>query len=145
MLVGRYYSNISLKGRVSLPSKFRKETGNNLIVARWYDQCLIVVGESGWNLLLERFSRRDEVVTKPIRGVERFILSTAFEAQTDDQGRFVIPPTLRETAGLKDEIVFMGLGDRIELWDKKAWELEEIKIKNEADSLLEEISRKRKS
>ena len=144
MLLGRFYSSISLKGRVALPSKFRKETGNHIVIARWYENCLVIVGTSQWLDLISRIAKPDAVVTRPIRSVERFIYSTAFEIESDNQGRFVIPPSLRETANLKDRVVFLGMGDRIELWDQSIWEKEEVKVKSESDEMLEKISRERK-
>jgi MraZ protein len=144
MILGRYYTQISSKGRIALPSKFRKETGEKIIISRWYESCLVIVGESGWNRLLARFANKDEVVTKPIRSVERFILSTAFEAECDEQGRFVIPQFLRDIANLTKDVVLLGLGERIELWDVEIWRKEEARVKEEADIMLEEIAKKRK-
>jgi len=144
MILGRYYTQISQKGRIALPSKFRKETGQRIIISRWYENCLVIVGEEGWNRLLARFANKDAVVTRPIRSVERFILSTAFEAECDEQGRFVIPQFLRDIANLKAEVVLLGLGERIELWDVETWKKEEERIKDEADLMLEEIAKKRK-
>lgn len=81
--------------------------------------------------------------TRPIRSTERFIFSTAYEIELDDQGRFVLPAFLRELTGIKEgsEVVFLGLGDRIELWERKAWEDEEEMVKKEADKMLERISK----
>lgn len=144
MFIGRYYSQVSKKGRVALPSKFRRDIGGKIIIARWYEECLVIVGAEGWDELLARFANRDEVITRPIRSVERFILSTAFEIETDDQGRFVIPRILRDVAKIVDQVIFLGLGERIELWDLDAWEEEEIKVKEEADRMLEDIAKRRK-
>ncbi|HJX46141.1 MAG TPA: hypothetical protein VJ399_03185 [Patescibacteria group bacterium] len=145
MLIGRYFTQVSEKGRIALPSKFRKETGNKIIIARWYEECLVIVGKQSWDKLLARITNREEVVTRPIRSVERFILSTAFEIETDDQGRFVIPQILRDIAKINDKLIFLGLGERIELWDLETWEKEETKVKSEADNMLEEISKQRKT
>jgi MraZ protein len=144
MILGRYYSQVSKKGRVALPSRFRKETGNRIILARWYDDCLVIVGLPQWEKLVARLIGQDEVVIRPIRSVERFILSTAFELVTDDQGRFVIPPTLRDAANIKENVVFLGLDERIELWDVATWEEQEKKVRSEANEVLEEISEKRR-
>lgn len=144
MILGRYYTQISPKGRIALPSKFRKETGTKIIITRWYEDCLVIVGVEGWNRLLARFASKSEVITRPIRSVERFILSTAFEIETDNQGRFVIPPALRDMAKLTKDVVILGLGERIELWDLGTWNKEESRVRVEADKVLDEIARRRK-
>ena len=144
MFLGRYYSYVTQKGRVALPSKFRNLTGREIVITRWYEKCLVIVGRENWNGFFERLLKRDSVPTRPVRSTERFIFSTAYEVDLDDQGRFVLPVFLRELIGLKEgsEVVFLGLGDRIELWDRKVWEEEEDLVKKEADKMLEEISKK---
>lgn len=144
MLLGTYHSRLTQKGQVALPAKFKAQTGSKLVVARWYEDCLVIVALNKWQEFLSRLARQEDVVTKPIRSVERFILATAFEVATDDQGRFVIPPILREMVNLNEKVVFLGLGERIELWDQITWEKEEKRVKREADQMLEQIARERK-
>ena len=144
MLLGRYYSKISKKGRIALPSKFRKELGEKIILSRWYEGCLVVVGITQWNLLVNRFAKREEVFIKPIRSVERFILCSAYEIDIDNQGRFVIPESLRSVARLDNEIIFLGLGERVEIWDQKSWLMEENRVIDEADKMLMQLSKSRK-
>lgn len=146
MLLGRYYSQVSEKGRLALPAKFRQEIGEKIFIARWYEGCLVIVGKDGWEKFISRLARRSDVLTKPIRFVERFIFSTASEVDLDDQGRFVLPSFLRETGGINagDEVIFLGLVDRVELWNKSIWEKEEEKMKEESEKMLEAIARQRK-
>jgi MraZ protein len=146
MLLGRYYSQVSEKGRLALPAKFRQEVGEKVFIARWYEGCLVIVGASGWNIFMSRLAKKTDVLTKPIRSTERFIFSTASEVELDDQGRFVLPLFLRDIAGINpgDEVVFIGVGDRIELWNKSIWDVEEAKIKEESERMLEAIARQRK-
>ncbi len=143
MFLGRYYSYVSQKGRVALPSKFRNSTGKNIVITRWYEKCLVIIGRESWKAFFDRLFKKETVPTRPVRSTERFIFSTAYEVELDDQGRFVLPAFLRDITGIKEgsEIVFLGLGDRIELWDKKAWEEEEEIVKEEADKMLEKISK----
>jgi len=144
MFLGKFFSQVSKKGRVALPAKFRQETGKKIVITRWYESCLVIVGQAQLDDLLLRFARKDEVVIRPIRSVERFILAMAFEVDIDDQGRFVIPPLLREAAKIKDKVVFLGLGEKIELWNQELWEKEEAKVKAEAEDMLEALYQRRK-
>jgi len=146
MLLGRYYSQVSEKGRLALPARFRQETKDKIFIARWYEGCLVIVGRAGWEAFMSRLARKTDVLTKPIRSTERFIFSSASEINLDEQGRFVLPLFLRDVSGIKpgDEVVFIGLGDRIELWNKLVWESEEAKIKAESEKMLEAIARQRK-
>ena len=140
MFIGHYYSVLTDKGRTAFPKKFRVQIGEAGICAKWYEGCLVIVGEDKWGALLERLTGKSEIITKPVRDTDRFILGSAFEIDFDAQGRFVVPKVLRDYAQLSDEIVFVGLGDRVEVWNKKDWEEREKKVADEAEVLIEEIA-----
>ena len=52
----------------------------------------------------------------------RFFLSGATECEIDKQGRFLLPNNLREYANLEKEAVIIGVGTRLEIWNKSIWE-----------------------
>ena len=144
MLLGRYFSRLTVKGRTALPIRYRQEIGERVVIARWYEGCLVVVGLVEWNQLLGRLTKKVEVPTQPVRDTDRFILGSAYELKLDSQGRFVIPKYLRDYAELKDEIVFLGLGDRIEVWDKNTWEKQEKFIQEHAEEMIEQIAKEKR-
>lgn len=141
MLIGQFQSKITEKGRCAVPSKFRSETGDKLIVAKWYEQCLVMVGEKEWTALLDRLTGKTKFVTSPVRDTDRFILGSAFEIDLDDQGRFVIPRILKDYAKLSKNAVFVGLGDRIEIWDTGKWEQKEKEVHQSSSEMIEEIAK----
>lgn len=141
MLLGHYITRLTTKGRTSIPAKFRKEIGNRAIVARWYEGCLVVVGIEEWKALLDKLTGKADIITQPVRDTDRFILGSAFEIRLDNQGRFVLPRVLREYASLSDEVVFVGLGDRVEVWSKKSWEDREKYIQEHAGKMIEDLAR----
>lgn len=102
---------------------------------------MVVVGEGLWEALLKRLTGGSEIITQPVRDTDRFILGSAFEFATDKQGRFVIPKVLREYAGLKDEVVFVGLGERIEVWDKETWDKREDYVQKHASEMVEKLAK----
>ncbi len=140
MFIGQYIQKLNEKGRTALPVKYRREIGENAIVARWYEGCLVIVGLGNWQSLIERLTGRSEIITAPVRDTDRFILGSAFDVRFDRQGRFVIPKLLRVYAGLKDEVVFVGLGNRVEVWDKDAWDKREKVVQETATELVEKLS-----
>lgn len=140
MLIGHYFVNLTLKGRSSLPKKFREEVGNNLIIARWYEGCLVIVGQEKWSELLGKLTGRSEIITEPVRDTDRFILGSAFEVNLDQQGRFVIPKVLRNFAKLRQDLVFLGLGDRVEIWNTELWRERETYLVEHAGALVEKLA-----
>lgn len=144
MLIGHYFVKVTEKGRTALPKKFREEIGETGIVAKWYESCLVVVGLAKWQNLLAKLTAKSEFVTEPVRDTDRFILGSAFEVEMDSQGRFVVPKVLRDFARLFDEVVFLGLGDRIEIWNKKNWIERESYIQKNAGNMIEKIAKQKR-
>jgi len=129
---------------VALPSKFRKELGQKPIVAKWYEDCLVIVSKANWNVLLQRLTGEAAIITAPVRDTDRFILGSAYELEPDNQGRMIIPESLASYASLKEEIIFLGLGERVEVWDKQDWKKREGLIADKAANLIEEIAKNEK-
>lgn len=121
MLIGQYQGKVSLKGRVAFPKKFRSKLGNKLVVTRGYEGCLIIVSQKDWQTLLEGTKNRP-FVFEATRDTLRFLLGNAAEIELDPQGRFVLPPHLREYGQINEKVVFLGLQKCVEVWDKSHWE-----------------------
>lgn len=142
MLIGSYSGILSPKRRTAVPKKFLADLGNTFIIAKWYEGCLVIVGKSLWEALLDRVSPKGTVVTAPVRDTDRFILGSAFEVVPDAQGRIVIPGALASYANLSAGIVFLGLRDRIEVWDEEVWVKKEAEIASQAAELIEKLAQK---
>lgn len=114
--------------------------GKDLVIAKWYEECLVVVDKRVWDALLNKLSGKAELATKPVRDTDRFILGSAYEVQPDFQGRIIIPQSLVDYAKLSSELIFLGLKDRVEIWDKDIWLLKEKEISQKASEYIEKIA-----
>lgn len=144
MLLGTYQVKVSSGRRVFIPAQFRSQLGENLIIAKWYEECLVLVSADSWNALYKRLVGETKIIVSPIRETERFILGSAFEVTIDDQGRTIIPESLNEFSKLSDEISFIGLGDRVEIWDSKIWEEKQKTLAKEAFEIIEQLAKGQK-
>lgn len=140
MLIGEYRSTIGEKKRVSLPKKFREELGNELILTRGYEQALIIVNEKMWKKVATEVMN-GSFINKDIRDTSRFLVGGAKEISTDSQGRFVIPEALFDHASLSKEIVFIGLVNWVEIWDKEKWQERLNYLKEHGEEIAQEISK----
>ena len=61
-------------------------------------------------------------------GLRRLYIGSATEVAIDSGSRVLLPPELREWAGLAREVVFMGMGNRFELWDKARYDAHEAQV-----------------
>lgn len=120
MLLGEYEARIDTKGRVAVPSRFRKEIGDRLIITKGYEETLIIVSEQHWQTLLEGTEGKP-LIQKETREVQRFLLGGASDITLDTKGRFLLPSYLRAFSKIEEEVVFLGLSRYIEVWAKEQW------------------------
>ncbi len=141
MLLGTYQVKVASGRRVFIPSPLRQELGEKYILAKWYEECLVLVAEDSWNALYKRLVGDTKIIVSPIRETERFILGSAYNTIPDEQGRIVIPEVLTMFAKLSDEISFIGLGDRVEIWDSKIWDEKQKSLSKDAAGIIEKLSK----
>ncbi len=141
MLLGQYQSKVSPKGRVAFPKKFRQILGERIIITRGYEGCLIAVSEKDWQTLVEATGNKP-FVFGPARDTARFLLGNAALVELDDQGRFIIPPHLREYSQLsqEQEAVFLGLNRYVEIWSKDKWENYQRYLSKNIDQISERLN-----
>ncbi len=140
MIIGEYRSTVGDKKRVSLPKKFRDELGGNIILTRGYEDSLILVNKQMWEKVASEVVN-GSFINKNIRDTNRFLVGGAVEIDTDKVGRFIIPEALFEHAGLKKDVVFIGLINWIEIWDKEKWENKLKYLKENGEGIANEISK----
>ena len=121
MFLGEYHHNIDEKGRIVLPSKFRTELKDKFIIARGLEKCLYVYSLDDWNKLVSKLNTLP-FTKKDARTFTITFFSGATECEFDRQGRTCLTSPLVSYAGLSKECVIIGANDRIEIWDKSAWE-----------------------
>lgn len=121
MFMGQYNHSIDAKGRIIVPARLREELGDNFVVTQGFDGCLFVYSQEGWKDFEEKF-RSLPLGNKDVRQLTRFFLSGASACEVDKQGRFILPTYLKNFAGLDKDIMLIGAGTRVEIWDKAKWD-----------------------
>jgi len=111
-----------------------------VVVGQWYENCLVIISQQQWQKLLKGIEEKP-FITAPSRDTDRFLVGGAFEIELDSQGRLVIPPSLRQYAGLKEEVVFVGLLNRVEIWDKANWDKHQKYLDEHAEEIAERLNK----
>jgi len=135
MFTGRHSHTIDKKGRVSIPSKFREvllAKGDSTLVITNYIKCLYAYPAAEWKRLSKKFEQMKQF-DKVNQDFLRFFVSAAEFCSIDRQGRILIPPTLRDSAGLERKVTFVGVTTRIEIWNSKRWEEEYQRLRMSAE------------
>ncbi|HBA46020.1 division/cell wall cluster transcriptional repressor MraZ [Candidatus Nomurabacteria bacterium RIFCSPLOWO2_02_40_28] len=142
MLIGEYIHTIDEKNRVSLPVKFRKEMGRKIIITPGLGQCLFIFTTAEWAKVSKKLSDSEadlSFLKADQRSFNRYMFGRAAEVEIDAIGRMLIPEFLQEGIRLRDKAAIIGVKDRVEIWNEKAWREQKEKIGKEAEQLAEKL------
>ncbi len=140
---GEYEHAIDEKGRVSFPSKLRKFLNpiaeERFTIVRGLEQCLYLYPEDEWQKV-ERKLKKINSFTRRGRTVIRNFLRTADDMMLDRQNRLALPSKLMEMVNITNKVIFIGSGERIELWSPEELAKEDGNLNFEAyQELFEEV------
>ncbi len=125
MFYGENLHTIDRKGRLILPAKFRESARNNFIdkffITRGLDGCLFMFSEEEWHTQEQKFKNLS-ITKQQARIFNRLYFSGAVEVIADKQGRILIPQFLKDFAGIKRDVMIVGVSNRIEIWAKEKWQ-----------------------
>ena len=128
MFLGEYNPNITDGSRVALPKKMREQLGGEtVVVAKGFEKCVYIFDANDWSTQVEKQIENQRKEGK-ISDLERYIYTSAEQVSIDTQGRVVIPQALKDYAGIKKQLCVLGVGERIEVWDKNVWTEYKAKI-----------------
>ena len=139
MFIGEYEHSVDAKGRVIMPVKLREDIGEKFIVTKGLDGCLFAYSITEWTNFEEKLKTLP-LTNKNARDFVRFFLSGAVECEIDKQGRFLIPGNLRTYATLEKEIIIIGVGTRIEIWNREEWKKYSSDENISADEIAENMT-----
>ena len=120
-----------------MPAKLRKDMGETFIVTKGLDGCLFAFSLEEWTNF-ETKLKSLPLSDKNARNFVRFFLAGATECEIDKQGRFLISGNLRKDANLEKEAIIIGVGTRLEIWDRQTWTKKDEEIS--ADEIAENMT-----
>jgi len=140
MLLGEYEHTIDDKNRLTLPARFRQSFAAGVVVARGIDQCLDVYTREAWESTMASRLAKLDPFTRENRQLRRALFSSGNEADVDKQGRVTIPAGLLTKASLARDVVVVGVGDHLEVWDRKAWKDEIEDVEGRVELVAERVA-----
>ena len=125
MFYGEYTHTIDKKGRLIIPSKFRESFKeydiDKFYITVGFDKCLFMFTENEWKSQESKFKSLPFTKSEA-RKFNRLYFSRASQIECDKQGRILIPKYLKDLAGIKRDVMIIGVSNRIEIWSKEAWQ-----------------------
>lgn len=139
MLIGEYEHSLDVKGRLIMPAKLREDMGEKFIITKGLDGCLFGFSQTEWSNFEEKLKTLP-LTNKNARDFVRFFLSGAIECEIDKQGRFLIASNLREYANMEKDVVIIGVGTRLEIWNRDKWKTYNSDENISADEIAENMT-----
>jgi MraZ protein len=140
MLFGTYRSvPLSEEGLV-LPPALRDGLGQGYVITRGLDGCVSVFPLPAWEALLERVDRGASFLKTAARIFQRHLLGGASIETLGPDGMVHVPDHLRQHAELDEEVVLVGVWNRVEVWNPQRWSHEEYRMIERSTRSSEELS-----
>jgi MraZ protein len=137
-----YECKLDAKGRLILPARMKANlpaaSGNNIVITRGFETCLVVYPEVEWRKVFSKVAGLNEF-NEEYRNFQRNFFRGNTEAELDSNARFVIPKTMMRYAQLENEVIVVGMGNRIEIWNPELYDQFLIKDQKEFSKLAEKF------
>ena len=138
MFFGSFTHTLDEKGRLMIPRKMREELSYKVYIMKGFDGSLSIYTEERYQKLVDEFSNLPFNQRKN-RDYLRLQFASTHEMDVDKLGRVQIPTALLNKFNISREVLVLGIGDHIEVWDQKKYEEYESSIKNEFENIAETI------
>lgn len=116
--------NLDAKGRMAMPARYRDalvaSCDGHLVVTVDRDRCLLIYPMPEWERIEQAVLSRPNMDPQ-VRRLQRLLIGHATECEFDSQGRILVPPPLRDFAGLDKRVTLVGQGNKFELWNEDTW------------------------
>lgn len=138
MLTGEFNHSIDAKGRLIIPSKLRESLGEHFMITKGMDGCLFLYPDNEWKAFEEKLNTLP-LTNKKARDFKRFFVGSSVDGELDKQGRVLLPSSLRTYAGLEKEVVLAGVLDKVEIWNRDAWEAHTAEVEENIDDIASDM------
>jgi MraZ protein len=137
-----YECKLDAKGRLILPARMKANlpaaSGNNIVITRGFETCLVIYPEVEWRKVFSKVSGLNEF-NEEYRNFQRNFFRGNTEAELDSNGRFVLPRSMSKYAQIETEVIVVGMGNRIEIWNPELYDQFLIKDQKEFSKLAEKF------
>ncbi len=129
MFLGQYRHTLDSKSRLIIPARFRELLFDGAYIIRGLDDNLMVMTKKTYESINKCID--EQSFTNPkIRDLRRILFAGGDIQSVDSAGRILLPPYLKEEAGIDSEAVIVGAGNYFEIWSPERWAAKTAQIQN---------------
>ncbi|HRY29953.1 MAG TPA: division/cell wall cluster transcriptional repressor MraZ [Elusimicrobiota bacterium] len=134
-LGGEYQHTLDGKRRVFIPARLRSSVAR-FVLTRGLEGCVSLYTEGAWKKLLEKLQNLPVANKSQARAFKRLLISGATLEEVDGQGRLLVPESLGRYAGIRKDVMIIGMDTHIEIWSSEKWN----KYRRSAESYTNRIA-----
>lgn len=120
MLLGEHKQAVDGMGQLALPRQILSELEGSLVVTRGFDRNLILFTDQEWRKLADKLAAKP-ISNQDVRILRRRLFSNAVELTPNEDGRIILPSSLRKFAGINGQVILTGMYNHVELWSEAYW------------------------
>jgi MraZ protein len=139
---GKYEHTIDPKGRLSIPARYREELasrGISTLILSEGDHSIWAFPLDAWEQFEERL-RQHSQFSPERRNFARVMVASARECPVDRAGRTLVPPELRQFAGLEKDVMITGALEWFEIWNRARWDDHYQSLRGGFDEMTRKLS-----
>ena len=138
MFFGNYSHSLDEKGRLVIPRKMRESLGNKIFIMKGFDGALAIYKEDAYESVVEEL-KKYSFNKKENRDYLRLKLASIVDLEVDKLGRVQIPVAVLGKYGIQKDVVVLGAGDHIEVWDQTKYENYMASIEDNFEEIAERL------
>ncbi|WP_242692035.1 division/cell wall cluster transcriptional repressor MraZ [Aridibaculum aurantiacum] len=122
-LTGEFEATVDAKSRFLLPAGLKKQLPEGervFVINRGFDKCLSLYPLYSWNPIIEQIAAKSDFDAN-VRNFRRAFMAGATHVELDSAGRLLLPPSLKEWAGIGKDIILNGALNKVEIWDVRKY------------------------
>lgn len=136
---GTFDYSLDQKNRLTVPSKFRAALAEGAVLAKGIDPCVEVWPTTGFEKRMEVALAGRNPLARDTRRLATFFSGNSHDVGLDSAGRVALPPFLVEYGGLGKDVVVIGAGDHLQVWDRRAWAEFNATLAGEVEEITERL------
>ena len=140
MFFGNYSHSLDEKGRLVVPKKMREELGNKIFIMKGFDGALAIYQLSAYDKVMEELQKYS-FNKKENRDYLRLKLASIVDLDVDKLGRVQLPTAVVNKYHINKDVIVLGAGDHIEVWDKARYEEYMTSIEDEYEEIAERLEK----
>ena len=136
---GHYEYSLDAKNRLTIPAKFRASFSNGLVLAKWLDPCVAIFTPEGFDSFQDSFLPDMHPLSADRRKLTRFFSGGSYDLELDSAGRVTLNGELLGHAGIAKDVVVVGSGNHLEIWDGTAYASDQTDLSDQVAQIAESL------